>query len=49
MDEFKKQGGSLHGKDEKRDFFPGEPKSVGNHPPGGGSAGGIIMNGHGTK
>ena len=49
MADFKKQGGSLEGRDEKRDFFPGEPKSIGNKPPGGGSAGGLEMDGHGVE
>lgn len=31
MDDFKKQGGSLGGREEKSDFFHGEPKSFGQH------------------
>ena len=27
MDDFKQQGGSLKGREERHDFFPGEPKS----------------------
>ena len=31
MDEFKKQGGALGGREERSDFFKGEPRSFGGH------------------
>ena len=40
MDDFKKQGGSLGGREERKDFFPGEPRSFG-------TSSGLTMNGHG--
>jgi len=40
MDEFKRQGGSLNGREERSDAFRGEPKSVGGALGSGGALGG---------
>ena len=45
MDEFKKGGGSLSGREERHDAFSGEPRAFG----GNARKGGTEMDGHGSE
>lgn len=52
MTDFNKQGGSLHGREERFDGFEGEPRGIGGHHTGTGAAGvgtGVAAGGIGSK
>jgi hypothetical protein len=48
MDEFKRSGGSLKGREERSDAFEGEPRAVGSTLGSGTSSGTGILGGHGA-